>query len=181
MFRMPLPDEASIPQSTSNSTMSDNAMAVRCMLLPLSAINLLVPNSAVAEIVGYSSPRPLPDSSEWFPGVVLWRGVYLPILKVEEMCAINAAPVNPRNRIAILYNPNRDEELPYLGIHIQDIPRAYLAEVENMESASDDGLSSYLLSRVDEDHHSRFIPNLDKIIADLKIEYSPENIDQLSK
>jgi len=160
--------------------MIDNPMAVRCILLPLSSINLLVPNSTVAEIVGYSSPKPLPGSSAWFPGVVLWRGVYVPVVKVEEMCAIDTAPVNARSRFAMLYNPNKDENLPYLGVHIQDIPRAYLAEVEIMESGSDDGLSQYLLSRVDEDQHSRFIPNLDTIIADLKLEYSPDRRDQLS-
>ena len=160
--------------------MSDNAMGVRCMLLPLSTINLLIPNSTVAEIVGYSSPRPLAGSSEWFPGIVLWRGVYVPVVKVEEMCAIDTAPVSTRSRFAILYNPNKDDDLPYLGIHIQDIPRAYLAEVENMESGSDDGLSQYLLSRVDEDHHSRFIPDLVAIIADLKLEYSLDLLDQLS-
>jgi chemosensory pili system protein ChpC len=160
--------------------MIDNPMAVRCMLLPLSSINLLVPNSTVAEIVGYSSPKSLAGSSAWFPGVVLWRGVCVPVVKVEEMCAIDTAPASTKSRFAILYNPNKDDDLPYLGIQIQDIPRAYLAEVEKMESGSDDGLSQYLLSRVDEDHHSRFIPNLDTIITDLKLEYSPKNLDQLS-
>ncbi len=160
--------------------MIDNPMAVRCMLLPLGSINLLVPNSAVAEIVGYSSPRPLAGSSAWFPGVVLWRGVYVPVVKVEEMCAIDTAPASTRSRFAMLYNPNKDDDLPYLGVHIHDIPRAYLAEVENMESGSDDGLSQHLLSRVDEDQHSHFIPNLDTIIADLKLEYSPAKLGQES-
>jgi len=160
--------------------MIDNPMAVRCMLLPLSSINLLIPNSTVAEIVGYSSPSPLAGSSAWFPGVVLWRGVYVPVVKVEEMCAIETAAVSTRSRFAMLYNPNKDDDLPYLGIHIQDIPRAYLAEVENMESGSDDGLSQYLLSRVDEDDVSRFIPNLDKIVSDLKLEYSKDKLNQLN-
>lgn len=154
--------------------MLDNPMAVRCMLLPLSSINLLVPNSTVAEIVDYSSPRSLAGSNAWFPGVVLWRGVQVPVVKVEEMCAIDTVPVNTRSRFAMLYNPDKDENLPYLGIQIQDIPRPYLAEVEKMESGSDDDLSRYLLSRVDEDQHSRFIPNLETIIADLKLEYSPK-------
>jgi len=160
--------------------MSGNTGSVRCMLLPLCSINLLVPNSAVAEIIGYSTPRALPDCSEWFPGVVLWRGVYIPVVSVEEMCSIDTAFVSPRSRVAIIYNPENDVELPYLGIHIQDIPRAYLAESEKMESSSDDGLSQYLLSNVDEDHLARVIPNLDGIIADLKLEYNQEKLNQLT-
>ena len=120
-------------------------MAVRCMLLPLAPINLLIPNSAVAEIVGYSPPRLLADSSGWFPGVVLWRGVYVPVVRIEEMCSMGTGSVSPRSRIAMLYNPVKDEDLPYLGVHIQDIPRAYLAETENMEAGDDDDLSQYLL------------------------------------
>lgn len=160
--------------------MSSASGSVRCMLLPLSSINLLIPNSAVAEIIGYSTPRSLADSSAWFPGVVSWRGVYVPVVSLEEMCSLDGAIIGARSRIAIIYNPEKDAELPYLGVHIQDIPRAYLAEVETMESGSDDGLSQYLLSDVDEEHLARVIPDLDRIIADLKLEYSPEKLNQLN-
>jgi chemosensory pili system protein ChpC len=160
--------------------MSDNATTVRCMLLPVSSINLLIPNSAVAEIIGYSTPRPLAGSSDWFRGVTLWRGVYVPVVAVEEMCEIDLAHVGPRARIAILYNPSKDTELPYLGIQIQDIPRAYLAETARMETGTDDDLSQYLLSRVDEDQFARFIPDLEAIIAALKLEYSPDKLTQLT-
>ncbi len=160
--------------------MSTNTGSVRCMLLPLSSINLLIPNSAVAEIIGYSTPRVLPDSSEWFAGVVLWRGVYVPVVSLEEMCSIDTAVVGARSRIAIIYNPEKDADLPYLGVHIQDIPRAYLAEIEKMESGSDDGLSQYLLTDVDEEQFARVIPDLDRIIADLKLEYTLDKLNQLS-
>lgn len=161
--------------------MNDKATAVRCMLLPLSSLNLLIPNSAVAEIIGYSTPRGLPDTSDWFPGVVLWRGVYVPVVTVEQMCSIGTAQVGPRARIAIIYNPEKDPELPYLGIHMQDIPRAYLAEAESMESGSGEGLSQYLVTRVDDEQLARVIPDIDRIIADLKLEFSQKRIDELTQ
>lgn len=158
--------------------MSNGSRSIRSMILPLSSINLVVPNSAVAEIIGYSTPIKLADCSDWFGGVVLWRGVFIPIVAVEEMCSIDMALSGPRARIAILYNPNKDENLPYIGIHIQDIPRAYLAEAGRMESRSDAKLGQYLLSYVDEEHFARAIPNFDAIIADLKLEFSDEKIKQ---
>ena len=161
--------------------MSNQATSVRCMLLPLTSLNLLIPNSAVAEIIGYSSPRRLPDSSEWFAGVVLWRGVYIPVVAVEQMCGISTPQVGPRTRIAIIYNPEKDPELPYLGIHMQDIPRAYLAEAETMESGSDENLGPYLLSRVDDEQLKRAIPDLDRIIADLKLEFNQNRIAELTR
>ena len=159
--------------------MNASVTSVRCMLLPLVSINLLVPNSAVAEILPYSAPQKLNGSSEWFQGVVLWRGVYIPVVSVEDMCLMGTAMATPRSRIAVLYNPERDADVPYLGIHMQDIPRAYLAESKKMESGNDTGLSRYLLSRVDADNFARMIPNLDNIIGDLKVEFSKEKLDEM--
>ena len=159
--------------------MSDNSTSVRCMLLPLSSLNLLIPNSAVAEIIGYSEPRPFTGASDWFGGVVLWRGVYVPVVAVEQMCNATSAGTGPRARIAIVYNPEKDSDLPYIGIHMQDIPRAYLAESESTESGSSEGLSEYLLTRVDDEELARAIPDLDKIIADLKLEYNPARLEEL--
>jgi chemosensory pili system protein ChpC len=134
------------------------------MLLPLTSLNLLIPNSAVAEIIGYSVPRRLSDTSEWFPGVVLWRGVYVPVVEVEKLCRLGAAEVGPRTRIAIVYNPEKDPEMPYLGIHMQDIPRAYLAEADSMEA----------------EQLARVIPDIDKIIDDLKLEFNQNRIAELT-
>jgi chemosensory pili system protein ChpC len=159
--------------------MNDKVTSVRCMLLPLTSLNLLVPNSAVAEIIGFSTPRPLADCSDWFAGVVLWRGVYVPIVAVEQMCDIATAAVGPRTRIAVIFNPEKDSELPYVGIHMQDIPRAYLADPDSTESGSSDGLGDYLLTRVDDEELARVIPDFDKIIAALKLEYSPQRLEEL--
>ena len=160
--------------------MSNNPTSVRCMLLPLISINLLIPNSAVAEIIGYSIPHRLSDTSEWFPGVVLWRGVYVPVVEVEKLCHLGDAQVGPRTRIAIIYNPEKDPEIPYIGIHMQDIPRAYLAEAESMETGNDDGLNPYLLTRVDDEQLARVIPDFDKIIDDLKLEFNQNRIEELT-
>ena len=161
--------------------MNDKATSVRCMLLPLTSLNLLIPNSAVAEIIGYSTPRALPDTSDWFPGVVLWRGVYVPVVAVEQMSGHGTAQVGPRTRIAIIYNPDKDPELPYLGIHMQDIPRAYLAEADSMEAGSDEGLGPYLVTSVDDEQLNRVIADIDRIIADLKLEYNQGRLDELTR
>jgi chemosensory pili system protein ChpC len=159
--------------------MNEKAASVRCMLLPLTSLHLLVPNSAVAEIIGYSTPRPLADCSDWFPGVVLWRGVHVPVVAVEQICDVATAAVGPRARIAIIYNPEKDPDLSYIGIHMQDIPRAYLADPDSTESGSSDGLSDFLLTRVDDEELGRVIPDVDKIIAALKLEYSPQRLEEL--
>jgi chemosensory pili system protein ChpC len=158
--------------------MVDDNRSIRCMILPLASINLVVPNSAVAEIISYSAPKKLADSNDWFSGMLLWRGVFVPVVAVEQMCSIDTALTGPRARIAILYNLNKDDDLPYIGIHIQDVPRAYLAEPGRMKSRTDENLGKYLLSHVDEELFARAIPNFDTIISDLKLELFDEKIAQ---
>ncbi len=63
---------------------------------------------------------------------------------------------------------------------MQDIPRAYLAEADSIESGSDDGLSEYLLTRVDDEKHARVIPDLGKIFVDLKLEFNQSRIAELT-
>jgi hypothetical protein len=64
---------------------------------------------------------------------------------------------------------------------MQDIPRAYLAEADSIESGSDEGLSQYLVTRVDDEQFARVIPDVDKIIADLKLEYNKNRLDELTR
>ena len=99
--------------------------------------------------------------------------------KAGSFRELNTAQTGPRARIAIIYNPEKDPELPYLGIHMQDIPRAYLAEADSMESGNDEGLSKYLMARVDDEQLERVIPDLDKIISDLKREFNPGRLEEL--
>jgi len=101
------------------------------------------------------------------------------VIAIEQMCNIATASTGPRTRIAVVYNPQKDPDLPYVGIHMQDIPRAYLADPDATESGSSDGLSEYLLTRVDDEQLARVIPDLDKIIADLKLEYGPARLAEL--
>lgn len=161
--------------------MSDASLSIRCMVLPLSSINLVVPNSAVAEIISYSAPKKLADCSDWFRGVVLWRGVSVPVIAVEEMCSIDSAQVGPRARLAILYNPNKDEQLPYFGVQMQGIPRAYLAKSDSMQSCSGPSPGQYLISYIGEQHAASAIPNFDAIITDLKLEFSAEKVEQATR
>ena len=78
---------------------------VRCMLLPMSSISLVTPSSAMAEIIGYSEPQKIDGSSNWFLGVVQWRGAYVPVISVEELCSLDTVHLGPRSRIGIIYNP----------------------------------------------------------------------------
>jgi chemosensory pili system protein ChpC len=147
--------------------MADND-SIRCMQLPLLNMQLLLPNSAVAEIIGYSEPVIGEEGSDWYDGRISWRGVMVPVISVEKMCQGQSQNPGPRTRIAVVYNLNGDEDLPYLGIILQDIPRAYLAEPERMIESSLATDCAYLSTQADAMIDNMYIPDMDAIVASLK-------------
>lgn len=145
-----------------------DAAAIRCMQLPLLDFQLLLPNSAVAEIIGYSLPEDANDKSDWYKGQVPWRGVMVPVVSVEQMCEQSTLEPGPRTRLAIIYNPSADSQIPYLGLILQDIPRAYLAEQERLMEGLDVVDCQFLVSRADVLVDQLVIPDLDAIIASVQ-------------
>ena len=146
--------------------MAENT-AIRCMQLPLLNMQLLLPNSVVAEIIGYNVPGDKQQSG-WFHGNIEWRGVVVPVISVEQLCEQEAAAPGARTRIAVVYNPAHDDHLPYIGLVLQDIPRAYLAEEERLSGSIITPDCKYLLSQLDAITEQQCIPNLDAIADAIK-------------
>lgn len=143
--------------------------AIRCMQLPLADVHLLVPNSAVAEIIGYDRPvRSETSDAAWYQGEIPWRGVKVPVVSIEQMCALQAATTGARTRIAVLYNPAGSDDLPYLGVVLRDIPRAFLAEPERMSGEATASDCNFISSQLQESLGQLMIPDLDAIIAALR-------------
>lgn len=145
--------------------MAENA-SIRCMQLPLVDMQLLLPNSSVAEIIGYTEPEVA--GSDWYDGKISWRGVMVPVVSIEKMCQSQSVEPGPRSRIAIIYNLDGGDDLPYFGIILQDIPRAYLAEEERLIQSMEQLECEFLSTRADALMDQLYIPDLESIISSLK-------------
>ena len=142
--------------------------AIRCMQLPLQDLQLLVPNSAVAEIIGYDHAHEQTAPDDWFDGEIPWRGVTIPVVSVERLCNMHTGEPGARARIAVLYDPQGGEVVPYVGIILQDIPRAYLAEEERMSEPMLPVDCKYFASRADPLQQNLLLPDIDAIIDTVK-------------
>ena len=140
--------------------------SIRCIQLPLVDWQLLLPNSVVAEIISYT--RPEQSGESWLDGMLGWRGVNVPVVSVEAMCQRNMVEPGPRSRIAIIYNISGDKKLPYVGIILQDIPRAYLAEEDRMQGVSGSSDCEFIIGPADMMVEQLMIPDIDAIMAAVK-------------
>lgn len=143
--------------------------SIRCMQLPMASFQMLLPNSAVAEIIGYIEPEIDVDEADWFVGRISWRGVLVPVVSIEKMCGQAAVKPGPRSRIAIVYHPEGDKALPYLGLILQDIPRAYLAEQDRLQDVVEEESCEFLLGSADIMLEHLVIPDIDAIADRIKM------------
>ena len=63
--------------------MANTPEQIASLLIPMIGKPLLVPNVAVAEIVGWEQPEKAEGSPDWLLGEVEWRGVTLPVVSLE--------------------------------------------------------------------------------------------------
>ena len=140
--------------------------SIRCIQLPIVGWQLIVPNVSVAEIIAYF--RPEKEGDDWYEGSLIWRGAMVPIISVEKMCQREYLEPGPRSRIAIIYNLSGDKDLPYVGLILQDIPRAYLAEEDHMQPVVSKSECKYMFGRADMMLEQLMVPDLDAIMAAVK-------------
>jgi chemosensory pili system protein ChpC len=131
-----------------------------CLLLPLNGFNLLLPTVSVAEMVPYEMPFRGEKGPQWYLGEFYWRNIAIPLISYEIINGEQDPGVSTRARVAILNCTGQHDELPFLGIVTQGIPR--LAQVENehiIETSKDIG-HQYDLMKVQIAAEDATIPDL---------------------
>ena len=61
-----------------------NAQDMRGVLVPVGKHHLLLPNAAVAEVLGFEEPAPENDAPDWLLGRIDWRGWRIPVISWER-------------------------------------------------------------------------------------------------
>jgi len=108
---------------------------IRCMLIPLHEGRLLLPNAAVAEVIGYREPESLGNGAAWLQGKVSWHQREIPVIDFERMLGRPDLGAGIRQRIAVCYALKSDRTWPMLGLIAQGIPRLLRVSRAAIESA----------------------------------------------
>ena len=93
----------------------------------------MLPNTAVAEVVGYREAEPLPDAPDWLLGSLEWRERRVPLISLEAACEGEPARPSTRSRVAVLNTLNGNLELPYIAVLTQGIPQLRLLAADSLE------------------------------------------------
>ena len=137
---------------------------VHCTLAPLGDIFLLLPTSAIAEVIEYLTPMPVTSAPEWFLGQIEWENRQIPVFSFAALIAGSAPPaITSKARIMIVKSLSDSARVPYLGIQINDIPRLVSVHVDELSHIGDDRKSLGVFCHVEVQEQPAVIPDLDRL------------------
>jgi chemosensory pili system protein ChpC len=137
---------------------------IRTIMAPLSNGSVLLPNSAVAEVLDFTRPEPFKQGPAWLLGELSWRGWQLPVISYEQLLDENAAATSTsKARILIIKTLGESTQVNYIGLLIQGLPRLKKVTGDSLIEKQTVNLPETLFSKVSIDDQEALIPE----IADL--------------
>ena len=137
---------------------------VRGVVLLTGASDLLLPNSAVAEVVGYKPPAPYSSAPDWLLGAVTWRGFAVPLI---SLAMASAKPVEvasgQRARLVVCYTVSGNRALPYVAILALGPPRLTRFRPQALEPTPDLPENPLVLHGLTFAERPAWIPDMDAI------------------
>lgn len=151
------------------SASSMNHEKIQSLIIPLRHTNMILPQSAIAEIIPVPQVEERNEAETWFIGLFSWRAQQVPLLSVETLCNSEMASGNNKaRRIAVLYGLEAFPGIDYFAIEIQAIPHPIMLGNEDLVSIEDALECDIINSHIQAVGIKAFLPNLHQIEIHLR-------------
>ena len=140
------------------------------LLLTLSDRLLLLPNTAIAELVAYRNVQPAVNSPTWLLGQITWRDLSLPLLSFEAASSQTSATLD-NARVVIINAIGGRPKFRFFALLIKGIPRSIRIDM-SLQRLPDEALQPLELDVVSIDGEIAKIPDLvalEQKLADLEL------------
>lgn len=142
---------------------SKKIQEIASLLVPLRERLLLLPNVSVAEIVPISQVTHVSGAPEWYLGNCVWREQQVPLISFESINGEAKAGTTNRTRFAVLNSTGLSENLPFLAIVTQGLPRLARVSEEEISEREDSERKTYELMHVSWAGEEAVIPDISAI------------------
>lgn len=150
--------------------MSANIESIRSLWVPLRGLNLLLPNVAVAEVIGTRPLEELDGGPSWLLGSLTWRGQQVPVISYEMFCNHSEEPGHGVARIAVMNTTRKNTRLPFFAVLCSGIPRLFQADSQALEDvvAPAEAGDPEALGAVRMGSEMAVIPDLERVHGELE-------------
>ena len=137
--------------------------AVRCLVLPVSDDQVLVPSAVVAEVFAAREIPPLDAGPRWLLGRVGWRESTLAVVCIEAAVGGERPPIDKRAKIVVLRVLGDAKALTHYAMLVQGIPKQVIASPQTVQAATPGAERPFVASEVSLEGERAFIPDLDAL------------------
>lgn len=114
--------------------MPANETMIRSILLPITSGALLLPHSALVEIISERDIRPVDNTPDWVLGEIEWANEVLPVLSLDTAIKSQVSSVPKRSRLIVLAFLSEHSQYKYLAIRAAGVPRLALLKPDSLKS-----------------------------------------------
>lgn len=97
---------------------------IRCLLLSIEEKTLILPYSAVAEVIPFENAKTFADVTGWVLGTIEWRNLKIPLISLESIDRYSHSFLEKgKAHIAILNRSVEEKGPDFIGVVLQNIPK----------------------------------------------------------
>ncbi len=134
---------------------------IRTIMAPLAQDYVMLPASAVAEVVNFTSPKPLKNAPSWLLGELAWNGWQVPVINLEKLIkSDHPGKTTAKARILVVKTLGESTLVNYIGLVIQGLPRLKKVNETDLIEKQTDKLHAAVFSEVSIDDMHAIIPEL---------------------
>ena len=156
--------------------MSSVVEAIRSLYIPLATANIIVPNSAIAEVVGHQdADQEIENSLDWFLGKMKWREQMIPLISFDEMLGKSRSMASSTSRLVIIKCLGENVPFSYYAIETKTTPKVlsiYPFVFEPYESDDDEVMHEIFSCQCMLNGDVAAIPDINKIELDIAKHWS---------
>ena len=136
---------------------------IRSVIVPLTDLEVLIPNATVAEIINYTPPQPISDTPPWMLGHLLWRGWQVPLISFAVLTEAAAEENTAAARVCVTKALIGNPRMPYFALLAQAFPRLTTITASELVEVSTDNNPIAVAGRVVLEDREVVVPDLDRL------------------
>jgi chemosensory pili system protein ChpC len=148
--------------------MQTNKEVIRSVLIPLTEDALLLPHSALIEIIPERDIRQLDGSPEWVVGEIEWNNETMPLLSIETATGSEKHQQSKRSRLIVLAFLTKNNRYNYLAIRATGVPKLVQLVPDALEAKESHGIGSKFVNFYGTlNNQSVILPNMAELEANI--------------
>ena len=137
---------------------------INCLFVPLSEGALLVPMSAVAEVIQTVEVSTQENAPVWFNGWLEWRQKRVPLISFEALRNETRQGISSSSSALVMNTLSPEKGLSYYAIQAQDFSHLMrIAEDDPLQQVDGQGDIPHVLMHVELDGQIMQIPDLESL------------------